>query len=292
MSEELNRIQETINEASNDNCECCQWTTLNPLTSSQWITLTAVGKHSEIKLSVRLADMRITVINKPTIKSNCQFSESWPMRKFHDPRDAEGMSMSDCEPLTMDEVTDWFYKGRKVSDVDLAATIKILYDRNAALQSEVERLREDNRRCADACLEWHFALENVEAVEAERDALKAELEGLSGKTGFCLLCEGHAKEAEMQKAQSAFRLQAWESCAREVDRLRKALERCVGWMEPFLNNFDSLNFSEAAESRKFILDYAKQALSASKDAPEKPVLYSGQCDHHIRFSDPCKECKR
>lgn len=75
MSLETDQIQETINEASNDDCVCCQWTTLNWLTNSQWITFTAIGKHSEIKLNVRLADIRITVINKPTIKSNCQFSE-------------------------------------------------------------------------------------------------------------------------------------------------------------------------------------------------------------------------
>lgn len=56
-------------------------------------------------------------------------------------------------------------------------------------------------RCCAKCLkelrEKVCELDNINIeVCRQRDTLKKEVEGLLGKTQFCLSCEGHAREAE------------------------------------------------------------------------------------------------
>lgn len=133
-----------------------------------------------------------------------------------------------------------------------------------AFKAELDRIKDGKRKPLRCLKHPNDLCQLCEICETCFNLLTEQ--GNDGRTQFCLLCEGHAKEAK---------------------RYRDALETIAVEAEhPYGQQ------SSAWEQLIAIGKLAEKALSASKDAVEKPALYSGQCDHHIRFSDPCKECKR
>lgn len=72
MSEDIiQKIKATLAEACDDNCQCCQRTTLDWLRKIGWELIEVEGKNAKISFGFRIAETRIEVLSRPGILSNC-----------------------------------------------------------------------------------------------------------------------------------------------------------------------------------------------------------------------------
>jgi len=70
--------------------------------------------------------------------------------------------------------------------------------------------------------------QQIHDLEFERDALRKEVERLSGKTGFCVQCEAYAKEVEelkqIERKNYRYHIDTLEAKDSEIARLRHCLK--------------------------------------------------------------------
>lgn len=89
-----------------------------------------------------------------------------------------------------------------------------------ALELERDALLENN---AKAIVLIDSVKLDVAKLTAERDALKAEVERLSGKTGFCLQCESYAKDRDR-----------WRTLAEELAEALKETRDASAYLMRFI----------------------------------------------------------
>ncbi len=95
--------------------------------------------------------------------------------------------------------------------------------------------------CGDYCHE------SKEILKSEIEKLKKNRDFYQAKVYQQTVVKLAQKERDEMKTENA--------------RLREALERCIGWMEPILDGF---GIKETAESRVSVLDFAKSALGQTE----------------------------
>lgn len=71
----VSRISDTLTEAANDNCICCQHQTLRWLHELGWQWLEVNGKTAIIRFGFNISDIRIEINNRPGVLSSCRGSE-------------------------------------------------------------------------------------------------------------------------------------------------------------------------------------------------------------------------
>lgn len=67
----VTRIKETLTEAANANCDCCQRQCLQWLRDLGWQWIDVEGKTAVIRFGFNISDIRITIHNRPGMLSNC-----------------------------------------------------------------------------------------------------------------------------------------------------------------------------------------------------------------------------
>lgn len=65
------QIRETLKAASEDNCACCQGTTLRWLSDLGWQWIEVEGKNAKVRFGFKITDTRLEIFSKPGILSNC-----------------------------------------------------------------------------------------------------------------------------------------------------------------------------------------------------------------------------
>lgn len=84
----------------------------------------------------------------------------------------------------------------------------------------------------------------INSIESERDKLKAELERVSGKTQFCILCEQTAKENDKLKMElEHIRFITGRSGCEIVDRL-ESLDRWREMAGKLARSLERISFSK------------------------------------------------
>lgn len=67
----LEKIRKTLTEACEDNCSCCQGTTLQWLHDLGWQWLEVEGKNAKVRFGFKITDTRLEIFSRPGILSNC-----------------------------------------------------------------------------------------------------------------------------------------------------------------------------------------------------------------------------
>jgi hypothetical protein len=71
----IQRIQATLKEACEDNCECCQLTTTQRLNNLGWVWLEVSGKNAIARFGFEITNTRLEIFSRPGILSNCMSSK-------------------------------------------------------------------------------------------------------------------------------------------------------------------------------------------------------------------------
>lgn len=72
MNEDIiQKIKETLIEACEDNCQCCQQTTVQWLHDLGWHWIEVEGKNAIARFGFEITNTRLEIFSRPGILSNC-----------------------------------------------------------------------------------------------------------------------------------------------------------------------------------------------------------------------------